>query len=79
MPYLARVVDLSPVFAWRLNERRNTASVAAEIAGAPVRLPPDRELVNLIETRRYLASYIVVETNVTLEAAFEKIRVALSR
>jgi hypothetical protein len=44
-PYLSPVVDLSPVFAWRLNERRSTASVASGISGAPVRLPPDRELV----------------------------------
>lgn len=79
MPHLSRVVDLSPVFTWRLSERRSTATVPAEISGQRVRLPPDRELINLIETRRYLAAYVVVETDVTLNAAFGQIRAALSR
>jgi hypothetical protein len=79
MPYLSRVVELSPVFAWRLSERRSTASVPAEISAEPIRLLPEPELINLIETRRYLASYVIVETDVTLNAAFEKIRAALSR
>jgi hypothetical protein len=79
LPYLARTINVSPIFAWRVAERRSTATVAAEVSGVRIRLAPERELINLIETRRYLASYVIVETNLTLNAAFARIQTALSK
>lgn len=77
-PYLGRVTDLSTVFAWRLEERRNAGIVSEKTGGERVRLPTDSELINLIETRRYLASYVL--TNFTkLQAAFEQIRNELTK
>lgn len=77
-PYLGRTTDLSTVFAWRLEERRNVGNVSKQTDEAMVRISIDSELINLIETRRYLASYVLTNYS-SLEASFDRIRAELAK
>ncbi len=80
-PYLGRVTDLSPIFVWRIEERqerRNAGTVSEKIKKVPTSLPTDPVLINLIETRRYLASYVLTNY-VFLQSAFEQISVELAK